>query len=129
MRALFGKGMHPDAEQIIALEVVAGRPLAEATRAAKLGRAFPTYAPLPPRAERVTERSTGFQTEHGRPPTKSERSRIEAEEARRDRRAVAGYDLVFTPVKSVSLLWALGSAATRRQVRVSHRMRYSSQLP
>ena len=120
MRALFGKGMHPDAEQIIALELAAGRTQAEAMRAAKLGRAFPAYTPLPPRAERVNDRITGFTDEHGRPPTSSERSRIEAEEARRERRAVAGYDLVFTPVKSVSLLWALGSAATREQVEAAH---------
>ena len=120
MRALFGKGMHPDAEQIIALELAAGRSQAEAMRAAKLGRAFPAYTPLPPRAERVNDRITGFTDEHGRPPTSSERSRIEAEEARRERRAVAGYDLVFTPVKSVSLLWALGSAATREQVEAAH---------
>ena len=93
---------------------------AEAERAAKLGRAFPNYTPLPPRAERVTQRVTRFADEHGRPPSSSERSRIEAEEARRDRRAVAGYDLVFTPVKSVSLLWALGSAATREQVEAAH---------
>ena len=120
MRALFGKGMHPDAEQIIAFELAAGHTQAEAERAAKLGRAFPNYTPLPPRAERVTQRVTGFADEHGRPPTSSERSRIEAEEARRDRRAVAGYDLVFTPVKSASLLWALGSAATREQVEAAH---------
>ena len=120
MRALFGKGMHPDAEQIIAFELAAGHNQAEAARAAKLGRAFPNYTPLPPRAERVSQRVTGFADEHGRPPTSSERSRIEAEEARRDRRAVAGYDLVFTPVKSVSLLWALGSAATREQVEAAH---------
>ena len=120
MRALFGKGMHPDAEQIIAFELAAGHTQAEAERAAKLGRAFPNYTPLPPRAERVAQRVTGFADEHGRAPSSSERSRIEAEEARRDRRAVAGYDLVFTPVKSASLLWALGSAATREQVEAAH---------
>jgi conjugative relaxase-like TrwC/TraI family protein len=49
------------------------------------------------------------------------RSKIEAQESRRERRAVAGYDLVFTPVKSASLLWALGSAATRQQVEDAHR--------
>ena len=120
MRVLFGKGMHPDAEQIIAFELAAGHAQAEAERAAKLGRAFPSYTPLPPRAERVRQRVSGFADEHGRSPTSSERARIEAEEARRDRRAVAGYDLVFTPVKSVSLLWALGSAGTREQVEAAH---------
>src|SRR6476620_8942544 len=48
------------------------------------------------------------------------RSKIEAQEARRERRPVAGYDLVFTPVKSASLLWALGSAATREAGEDAH---------
>ena len=33
------------------------------------------------------------------------------------RKPVAGYDLVFTPVKSVSLLWALGDDRVRRRSR------------
>lgn len=120
MRALFGKGMHPDAEQIIALELAAGRTRAEAEKAAKLGRAFPNYTTLEPRADRVARGIEAFESDHGRAPAKAERSRIEAQEARRDRHAVAGYDLVFTPVKSASLLWALGSAATREQVEAAH---------
>jgi conjugative relaxase-like TrwC/TraI family protein len=36
------------------------------------------------------------------------------------RRPVAGYDLVFTPVKSVSLLWALGDQDTRAAVLAAH---------
>jgi conjugative relaxase-like TrwC/TraI family protein len=120
MRALFGRGMHPDAEQIIALELAAGRTKQEAQKAAKLGRSFPNYATLAPRSERVATRVQGFHAQHGREPTKAERSRIEAQEARKDRHAVAGYDLVFTPVKSASLLWALGSAATREQVEAAH---------
>jgi conjugative relaxase-like TrwC/TraI family protein len=36
------------------------------------------------------------------------------------RRPVAGYDLVFTPVKSVSLLWALGDPTVRDAVLESH---------
>ncbi len=36
------------------------------------------------------------------------------------RRPVAGYDLVFSPVKSVSLLWALGDEATRTLVKQAH---------
>jgi conjugative relaxase-like TrwC/TraI family protein len=120
MRALFGRGMHPDAEQIIALELAAGRTRQEAEKAAKLGRAFPNYTTLAPRSERIATGIQGFRNEHGREPTKAERSRIEAQEARKDRHAVAGYDLVFTPVKSASLLWALGSAATRQQVEAAH---------
>lgn len=50
MRALFGQGLHPDADQIIALETPAGTTLEDAARTAKLGRAFPHYKPLPPRS-------------------------------------------------------------------------------
>jgi hypothetical protein len=120
MRALFGRGMHPDAEQIVALELAAGRTRQEAEKAAQLGRSFPNYTTLAPRSERVATRVQDFRSRHGREPTKAERSRIEAQEARKDRHAVAGYDLVFTPVKSASLLWALGSAATREQVEAAH---------
>ena len=49
MRALFGRGLHPDAEQIVALESAAGATPEDAARAVKLGRAFPQYQPLPPR--------------------------------------------------------------------------------
>jgi conjugative relaxase-like TrwC/TraI family protein len=38
----------------------------------------------------------------------------------RQRRAVAGYDLVFTPVKSVSLRWALGGPGLRAAVEDAH---------
>jgi conjugative relaxase-like TrwC/TraI family protein len=37
-----------------------------------------------------------------------------------DRKPVAGYDLVFTPVKSVSLLWALGDRDIRASVEAAH---------
>src|SRR4051812_3428327 len=120
MRALFGRGMHPDAEAIIALEVAAGATPQDAERAAKLGRAFPKYTPLPPRSERVAARLAAFEAENGHPPSPVVRSKLEAQEARRDRRVVAGYDLVFTPVKSASVLWALGSAHTRAAVEDAH---------
>ena len=120
MRSLFGRGLHPDAEQIIALEQAAGTPTESAAQAVKLGRGFPRYQPLPPRADRVAARLAAFEAEHGHPPSATVRSKIQAQEARRERRPVAGYDLVFTPVKSASLLWALGSAATRQAVEDAH---------
>jgi len=39
---------------------------------------------------------------------------------RTGRRAVAGYDLVFSPVKSASLLWALGDARVQAAVAGAH---------
>ena len=120
MRALFGRGMHPDADQIVALELAAGRTQKDAEKVAKLGRAFPSYSQLEPRTVRVAARVEEFEQENGRPASQPERSKIEAQEAGRDRRAVAGYDMVFTPVKSASLLWALGGAATREAVEEAH---------
>src|SRR5680860_667776 len=120
MRALFGRGMHPDADQIVALELAAGRSQKDAEKAAKLGRAFLSYSQLEQRTDRVAARVEKFEQDNGRPASQSKRSKIEAEEAGRDRRAVAGYDMVFTPVKSASLLWALGGAATRDAVEAAH---------
>src|SRR5688500_3195994 len=69
MRALFGRGMHPDADQIIALELAAGVSQQEAAKAAKLGRAFPRYSALGQRAERINARLHQFEYEHGCAPT------------------------------------------------------------
>ncbi len=46
----------------------------------------------------------------------------------RVRRAVAGYDLVFTPVKSASLLWALGGPDVRAAVEAAHHDAVSSTI-
>ena len=73
MRALFGRGRHPDAEAMQA----AGAP----ERETRLGADFLRF---------------GDGSE---------------------RRPVAGYDLVFTPVKSVSVLWALGGPEYGRRSR------------
>jgi hypothetical protein len=40
-------------------------------------------------------------------PTQAEIKKVKTEEARRQRAADAGFDLVFSPVKSAALLWAL----------------------
>jgi conjugative relaxase-like TrwC/TraI family protein len=46
---------------------------------------------------------------------------VKAAEARRQRAAVAGFDLVFSPVKSAALLWALDERAqVRDAVRAAH---------
>jgi TrwC relaxase len=112
MRALFGQGLHPDAEAMRA----AGAP----ARATKLGAAYPTYAELAPYAQRVADAVEAFATDHGRPPSAAERNQLAAKEARRGRRAVAGFDMVFTPVKSASVLWALGGPQVRAAVEDAH---------
>ncbi|HEX6514022.1 MAG TPA: hypothetical protein VF049_00485 [Nocardioidaceae bacterium] len=87
VRALFGQGLHPDAEAMLA----AGAP----ARATKLGAAHPAYAILAPYPQRVADAAQAFTAEHCQPPSAAERNQI-AKEVRRGRRAVAGFDMVCT---------------------------------
>lgn len=159
MRALFGRGLHPDADRLLpertALYVSAGETRTRAAAAAErdvcLGRRFPTFtartsdwtdllaAGYRAEAQRLglaspteltevdreaVRREVGLSTftqAHGRDPrTESElRSWISAQ-AQPPRQPVAGYDLVFSPVKSVSVLWALADVETARQVEAAH---------
>ena len=132
MRALFGHGAHPDQEAIIdayltahvragmseqQLERVAERAIA----AARLGRAFPAYQTLEQYDTRVQARLAAIREQAGREPTAAEENGVRAEEARRRRVPVAGFDLVFSPVKSAALLWALDPRErVRDAVRAAH---------
>jgi conjugative relaxase-like TrwC/TraI family protein len=129
MRHLFGSGMHPDADRIISdyLEAhlradMTDRQLAkvraDAIKAATLGTAFPAYEALERFDSRVTARLEQIRDDTGRQPTEAEIKKIHAEESRRARAAVAGFDVVFAPVKSAALLWALDD---RGEVRVAVR--------
>ncbi|MBO0806489.1 MAG: relaxase domain-containing protein, partial [Nocardiopsaceae bacterium] len=117
MRNLFGLGAHPDAGAMItayiARHVTASMTAAqreqvknEAIRSATLGRRFPAYRPLEPFDHRVGKRLQAIEQEAKRTPTDAEARAVQSQEARRQRAAVAGFDLTFSPVKSASLLWA-----------------------
>ncbi|MFD7311029.1 MobF family relaxase [Promicromonospora sp. NPDC059942] len=51
-----------------------------------------------------------------------------AKRGQQPRKAVAGYDLVFTPSKSVSVLWGLGDAATREAITKAHTQAWQDTL-
>ncbi len=132
MRALFGQGLHPDADAMITACLAArarpgmtdeqlARLRQDAIRTATLGRAFPAYEPLEHFGARVRRRLQVITEETGRDPTTAEVKKIHREEARRQRAAVAGFDAVFAPVKSAALLWALDERpAVRDAVREAH---------
>ena len=62
-----------------------------------------------------------FRDEHGRAPLDDrERAGFLARASRQRTTAVAGYDLTFTPVKSVSVLWALRRREVAGQVEAAH---------
>jgi conjugative relaxase-like TrwC/TraI family protein len=95
MGKLFGEGCHP-------------------LTGAQLGRAFAIYRTT---GERIAERLGAL----GHPASPNERARIEDEEhAKGTRQSVAGFDLTFSPPKSASVLWALGSDDVRDQVAAAH---------
>ncbi|MFI9632581.1 MobF family relaxase [Nocardia sp. NPDC051929] len=146
MRALFGHGLHPNAEVMIAAEVEARAAdgisrrtaRAHAVRLVRLGAPFTKhvaaeysyryerahayaaynaehgrvhYAPIPAEERsRIATDVAGrmFAEEYGRPPRDDrELSGWVARASRAPSKRVAGFDLTFSPVKSVSTLWAL----------------------
>ncbi len=62
-----------------------------------------------------------FRTEYGRDPADArELAATIAKHSRPKTRAVAGYDLTFSPVKSVSALWALADPPTAARIERAH---------
>ncbi|MEU6860440.1 MobF family relaxase [Glycomyces sp. NPDC046736] len=133
MRFLFGEGMHPDARRIMDDYTAANlhrvkkpgdevRIAEEAVRAARLGRAFPKYEQgTLDYTERFNRQVDKILIEQGREPTQAELREARKVAAQQSRQAVAGYDLVFAPVKSASMLWALhNSQHVRAQVKWAH---------
>ncbi|MEH6381915.1 MAG: MobF family relaxase, partial [Dietzia cercidiphylli] len=138
MAALYGEGLHPDTDQMMA----DGQSLS----ACKLGRSFPIYTGGVDVLEAISAAEKTFLAVEGRRPTADERGQIAEGAARpyyaekfgyehasgkdviawvnreRDqvRQAVAGFDFTFSPVKSVSVLWALADEQTASQVAALH---------
>ncbi len=150
MKALFGLGWHPNAEKIMKSVGATGAPKAAAVEAATLGRPFIINdastelqrrlaiafrdhnisigehwkAPIDDtlRATMKTEIGrTLFVEEFGREPLDSrELTGFIARQSRDQTTSVAGYDLTFTPVKSVSVLWALAPLEVASAIEACH---------
>lgn len=137
MKALFGEGLHPNADHIT--KAVTGRGLRGKAQiaAARLGSPFKIYeddntfytrlskayadynaalglschATLSEDIKSRIRTAVGaemFQEEHDRAPLNDrELTGFIAKNSRPSTKAVAGYDLTFSPVKSVSALWAI----------------------
>jgi DNA primase catalytic core len=150
MKSLFGLGRHPNAAALEAALAAGGGSKAEVSAAGALGRPFNVYDRASSFQVQVAQALTAYNLERGvrwnaQIPT-DERARIRSEIARttftdrhgrapaNDREldgfvktasrqatsAVAGYDLTFSPVKSVSVLWALAPAETAETIRAAH---------
>ena len=132
MRHLYGLGQHPDATRIIAAYLEANvtadmdkeqreKVVAAAVKSATLGRPFPEYKALASFESRVAERLEVLEKQARRTPTTAEVGKVKREESARQRAAVAGFDVVFAPVKSAALVWALDEREeVRAAVRQAH---------
>jgi len=150
MLSLFGQGRHPDADAITELLQSQGAAGWEADRAGRLGspyrvdaggtpfavrsatafRAYNTARDLPgstavPESDRARIRTAlatqMFAEEHGRAPADArELSGQLARLSRQRTTAVAGYDLTFSPVKSVSTLWAVAGREVSQVIAQAH---------
>ncbi|WP_053004859.1 MobF family relaxase [Kocuria sp. SM24M-10] len=139
MAALFGEGIRPDAERILAAggteaDVALGQKYhryasadTELTRRLEeeIARHERTTGAAPTREERqaIRGRVGGqlFRETHGRDVrNKEELGRFITAQTTPKQQTVAGYDLVFSPAKSVSLLWALGGDEARKAVETAH---------
>ncbi|WP_230591961.1 MobF family relaxase [Rhodococcoides fascians] len=150
MKALFGEGLHPNADLMFELALAQGASQADAARSAKLGRAFKIdsgatayrvacaeafvahnvargqkWNAAIDDADRARIRtdvgSKMFAKEYGRAPAdERELSGWVAKVGRQKTTAVAGFDLTFTPVKSVSALWAVAPREVSEQIEAAH---------
>jgi conjugative relaxase-like TrwC/TraI family protein len=152
MRALFGAGLHPLAEQRQRQLQGPDLTVRDYQSVTRLGAPFKIYQPdvspfrvevakrlaafnqaagLPgdcavPAADRARIRTEVAQeffiTEHGRPPEDArELAATIAKHSRPRTQTVAGYDLTFSPVKSVSALWAVADQSTAAAIERAHR--------
>jgi DNA primase catalytic core len=150
MKALFGLGIHPNAAAIeerlaenggtrdaVETAVALGKRFlihtAPSAFNVRVAEAFTTHnqehqqkwnAPIRPeeRARIRSEIGTAmFAEEHGRKPQDArELSGFIAKASRQATSAIAGFDLTFSPVKSVSALWALAPRDVATEVRSAH---------
>ena len=150
MKALFGEGRHPHANAIERAVIEAGGNQDAALRASSLGRTFAVYTGSSPFLVEVAREFSAFNLERGqvwnaaipdgdrarirtdvgarmftdafgRPPTDArELSGFIASSSRQATSAVAGLDLTFSPVKSISTLWALAPLEVAEQVEQAH---------
>jgi len=116
------------AHDIPPFRVEVAKRIADLSAAAGLPRDWPV-----PRSERARVRTEVarelFAAEHGRPPQDArELAATIAKHSRPQTTAVAGYDLTFSPVKSVSTLWALADPAVAAQIEKAHRAAVSDAL-
>jgi len=150
MKALFGVGRHPEADRIEAKVIAEGGTVKEALKASQLGRLFKDGASGPfhealaeayiawnvehgqsPRAKlpdeirakiRTTLALASFRKLYGRDPLSKQEfdGHLKRELRGKEGRSCAGFDLTFSPVKSISVLWGVGPREVAEVIEQAH---------
>jgi conjugative relaxase-like TrwC/TraI family protein len=150
MIALFGQGRHPNADVLEQAVIAGGASAEAAVRVSALGRPYNIRSGSPEFRRELARRVAAHNREHGESVAAVLAAELRAElrtelgrewflrdfgraptdgreltdyitgAARVAAQPVAGYDLTFTPVKSVSALWALADADVAQQVAAAH---------
>jgi conjugative relaxase-like TrwC/TraI family protein len=138
MAALFGEGLHPNADVMLAANPGADVRLGaryprygqkDNELKARVDRALGDYQRMnhrEPDADtrrviRMKEGAQFFRELNGRNASdKEELGRFVTAHTKPGSQAVAGYDLVFAPAKSASVLWAIGGEQARKQIEAAH---------
>ena len=146
MSALYGEGLHPDTDRL----TDQGQSLDDC----KLGRAFPVYTKNDELLAELAAAERSFKAANDRRPDENERTNLAIEvgtkhffaahdrgpennrevvdwvNARRNdvRQAVSGYDMTFSPMKSVSALWAIADKETANAIASIHHRAVASAL-
>jgi DNA primase catalytic core len=150
MKALFGEGRHPNADAIERAAIAAGKDADAVDRASRLGNPYRIHEQANMFHRRSAGAFRDYNTEQGRhadTPVPAEvraqirsdiaakmftetygRDPVDARElsghlariSRQATTAVAGYDLSFSPVKSVSTLWAVAPREVAATIEHAH---------
>ena len=150
MIALFGHGRHPNSEIVTQRAPACGVTAVHAAAQTRLGTPFTVRGDDCGFTQELGRRITGFNAgrdlpastpvngetrarlrsrlgvewfarDHGRAPAGArELSDYVTAASRPGRSSVAGYDLTFSPVKSVSAMWALAPPAMAAQIEAAH---------
>ena len=147
MAASFGEFLHPEADKLLPDLLKEGKSVDEALAAVRLGRQPLDFNNNHHFSVELRDRIQHFTLTHKRVPTAEERETLEhlvareemaelygddfaptgeqirhhiAEQKRQLRYPVSGYDLTFTPAKSISVLWAIGGEDVRKKIMAAH---------
>ena len=146
MKALYGEGLHPDADRLIAEQIAAGVSAKKAIQSVRLGRKFAAYQ-VPDTALkraiddalsteehrlgreldaderlRVRMRTAGiaFREAHGRSGNRIEVAKWMSRELSSKQNTVAGFDLTFSAPKSLSVAWGISSPEQAVRLEAAH---------